>query len=151
MKQHFIPRMSPLAGFALLSILFLQSQLAQAHGIAGNRFFPGTLTFDDPAVADEFSLTTGTTQHPFNESNVKDHTTTIAFARLLTPEISIGFDSGIVRRDWGSVQRTGVTGTNLTLKYSAYRDKLNETLVATSITYGIIGSGEKSVGANNPP
>ena len=26
---------------------------ADAHGIAGNRFFPGTLSFDDPAVADE--------------------------------------------------------------------------------------------------
>ena len=26
---------------------------AHAHGIAGNRFFPGTLSFDDPAVADE--------------------------------------------------------------------------------------------------
>jgi hypothetical protein len=25
---------------------------AEAHGIAGNRHFPGTLTFDDPAVAD---------------------------------------------------------------------------------------------------
>jgi len=25
---------------------------AAAHGIAGNRFFVGTLTFDDPAVAD---------------------------------------------------------------------------------------------------
>jgi hypothetical protein len=23
---------------------------AHAHGIAGNRFFPGTLSFDDPAV-----------------------------------------------------------------------------------------------------
>jgi hypothetical protein len=29
---------------------------AHAHGIAGNRFFPGTLTFDDPAVADEAIL-----------------------------------------------------------------------------------------------
>ena len=26
---------------------------ADAHGIAGNRFFVGTLTFDDPSVADE--------------------------------------------------------------------------------------------------
>jgi hypothetical protein len=24
-----------------------------AHGIAGNRFFVGTLTFDDPSLADE--------------------------------------------------------------------------------------------------
>jgi hypothetical protein len=29
---------------------------ALAHDIAGNRFFPGTLTFDDPAVADEAIL-----------------------------------------------------------------------------------------------
>jgi hypothetical protein len=29
---------------------------AHAHGIAGNRFFPGTLAFDDPAVADESIL-----------------------------------------------------------------------------------------------
>jgi hypothetical protein len=30
---------------------------ADAHGIAGNRLFPGTLSFDDPAVADKFALT----------------------------------------------------------------------------------------------
>jgi hypothetical protein len=35
-------------------IVFAVSECAQAHGIAGNRFFPGTMTFDDPAVADEF-------------------------------------------------------------------------------------------------
>jgi hypothetical protein len=35
---------------------------ADAHGIAGNRFFPGTLTFDDPAVADEAILSTQ--KHP---------------------------------------------------------------------------------------
>jgi hypothetical protein len=28
-------------------------QTAHVHGIAGNRHFPGTLTFDDPAVPDE--------------------------------------------------------------------------------------------------
>jgi hypothetical protein len=32
---------------------------ADAHGIAGNRFFPGTLSFDDPAVADEAILPNG--------------------------------------------------------------------------------------------
>jgi hypothetical protein len=33
--------------------LLLSVQAAGAHGIAGNRFFVGTLTFDDPSVADE--------------------------------------------------------------------------------------------------
>jgi hypothetical protein len=31
---------------------------ADAHGIAGKRVFPTTLTIDDPAVADEASLPT---------------------------------------------------------------------------------------------
>jgi hypothetical protein len=38
--------------FALLS----SAQSVEAHGIAGNRFFVGTLTFDDPSVADEAIL-----------------------------------------------------------------------------------------------
>ena len=33
--------------------LFASAHSANAHGIAGNRFFVGTLTFDDPSVADE--------------------------------------------------------------------------------------------------
>ena len=33
--------------------LFASAHSADAHGIAGNRFFVGTLTFDDPSVADE--------------------------------------------------------------------------------------------------
>ena len=37
---------------------------AQAHGIAGNRFFPGTITFDDPAVADEFLLAPSSRKNP---------------------------------------------------------------------------------------
>lgn len=33
--------------------LVMSANSAAAHGIAGNRFFVGTLTMDDPAVADE--------------------------------------------------------------------------------------------------
>jgi hypothetical protein len=37
---------------------------AQAHGIVGNRVFPGTLTFEDPAVMDELVLPAMTLKHP---------------------------------------------------------------------------------------
>jgi hypothetical protein len=39
-------------GFALVAVLSTV-QSADAHGIAGNRYFDGTMTIDDPAVADE--------------------------------------------------------------------------------------------------
>src|SRR5262245_6776722 len=47
---------------------------AHAHGIAGNRFFPGTLSFDDPAVADESILPLfSSSKHPDEGGNVVDN------------------------------------------------------------------------------
>ena len=36
--------------------LWNKGRKAEAHAIAGNRLFPGTLTFDNPAVTDELDL-----------------------------------------------------------------------------------------------
>ena len=47
---------------------------AHAHGIAGNRFFPGTLSFDDPAVADEAILPNfASFKRPTGGGNVVDN------------------------------------------------------------------------------
>ena len=45
------------AALVLLSAGLLP-QNANAHGFAGDRFFPATIVVDDPAVADELSLPT---------------------------------------------------------------------------------------------
>src|SRR5499433_963163 len=42
--------------FLIVATMPAAPRFADAHGIAGNRFFPGTLSFDDPAVADESIL-----------------------------------------------------------------------------------------------
>jgi hypothetical protein len=36
-----------------LFVAVLWTEFAEAHGLGGNRYFVGTMTFDDPAVADE--------------------------------------------------------------------------------------------------
>lgn len=42
---------------AILAVALLPSRAkVYAHGIADNRYFPGTLTFDHPAVADELFM-----------------------------------------------------------------------------------------------
>jgi hypothetical protein len=47
---------------------------AEAHGISGNRYFPGTLTFDDPAVADELILPNfSSLAHANGNGNVVDN------------------------------------------------------------------------------
>ena len=84
---------------------------AHAHGIAGNRFFPGTLTFDDPAVADEAIVPLFSTfKHPaeIGDGNVVDNAFNWALFRLLTPKLGIGVDSGWVHRNWGVGRRSGI-------------------------------------------
>src|SRR5438067_2174947 len=46
------------AAVATALVLGVWPALAAAHGLAGKRFFPSTLTIDDPFVSDELSLPT---------------------------------------------------------------------------------------------
>jgi len=50
--------------------------------------------FDDPAVADEFALTTGILQQPVDGLMATNNGATSSFARLLTPTWSIAMDTG---------------------------------------------------------
>ncbi|HEX9126937.1 MAG TPA: hypothetical protein VF948_11075, partial [Methylomirabilota bacterium] len=47
-----------LAAVAAVLVVGVWPTLAAAHGLAGKRFFPSTLTIDDPFVSDELSLPT---------------------------------------------------------------------------------------------
>jgi hypothetical protein len=124
---------------------------AHAHGIAGNRYFPGTLTFDDPAVADEAIVPNfSSAKHPGEGGDVVDNRFNWAFFRLLTPTLGVGADSGWVHRNWGTAQRSGFDVTNLTIKGEVYRNNLHEILVAGGLSWGIAHSGAQGVGANTP-
>jgi len=69
---------------------------AEAHGISGNRFFPGKMAFDDPAVADELLFELSQQQRPGDDGDpVRDTSLAWSFMRLLTPDIGIGFDNTI--------------------------------------------------------
>jgi hypothetical protein len=124
---------------------------AQAHGIAGNRFFPGTLTFEDPAVADEAIVPNfSTSKHPGDGGDVVDDRYSWSFFRLLTKTVGVGVDSGWVHRDWGVASRSGFDTTNLTIKGEVYRNDLHETLVAAALSWALGIQGPKGVGANTP-
>jgi hypothetical protein len=124
---------------------------ADAHGIAGNRFFPGTLAFDDPAVADESRLPMFTSsKHPDDGGDVVDNRVSWSFFRLLTPTLGVGIDSGWVQRNWGSSQRSGFDTTSLSVKGELFRNDLHEMLVSAALAWDIGHSGAQGVGANGP-
>jgi hypothetical protein len=124
---------------------------AYAHGIAGNRFFPGTLAFDDPAVADESVLPLLTSsKHPGEGGDVVDTRLSWSFFRLLTPKLGVGIDSGWIHRNWGGSRRSGFDVTNIGIKGEVYRNDLHETLISAGLAWGIGHSGAQGIGANAP-
>src|SRR5262249_12391568 len=145
---HNVP---PALRLIVLVVLLAASHSAKAHGIAGNRLFPGTLSFDDRAVADEFAMSLSSLKHPAPDgSNVVEDTISGLFMRLLTPTIGFGIDSGWIHRNWGPFQRSGFDTTHLTLKGLLYKNEPHEILVSAAFSWGIGGSGAQGVGAAGP-
>ena len=140
-------RLSP-----LLAVLAM-STAAQAHGIAGNRYFPGTLTFDDPAVADELILPNlSESRRPVGiDDPVYDTTVAASFARLLTPDLALGVDSSWSQ--WsrkGLPRQRGVGMTTVSLKGRVYENDPHEELLSFSLGWGIPKSGSQTVRAGGP-
>ena len=125
---------------------------AKAHGIAGNRYFPGTLTFDDPAVADELQFTSFNLRHPGDDnSKVADTAVPAVFLRLLTPDLAIGADTAAVFRNrQGLPQQSGLSTTSLIVKGLLYENDRHEFLISAGMTWGIGESGSKAVGGGRP-
>ncbi len=123
--------------------------MAAAHGIAGNRLFPGTLSFDDPAVADEFALTPSwVSRRAADGSAVTDDSVNWQFSRLLVPNLAVIIDSGFIHRDWPQLQRNGLDTTTVSLKGLMYRSDPHEVLLSAAVSWAIGGSGARAVGAN---
>ena len=77
--------------YAVMALsLFSSAHSADAHGIAGNRFFVGTLTFDDPSIADEAIVPNfSTLNHPVEGGSAVDNRFDWSFTRLLTPVLQM--------------------------------------------------------------
>src|SRR5262245_30299504 len=81
--------LAPLIGCTGLAI----ASQVMAHGFAGKRFFPATLTVDDPFVADELSLPTVSYQK-FRASGDVPATRETDFSMDLSKRITENFGMG---------------------------------------------------------
>src|SRR5262249_48490356 len=131
--------------------MVLISAAAQAHGIVGNRVFPSTLAFDDPAVMDELIWpAVSRLKHPREGTDVTDDRIGWSFTRLLTSTLAFGVESGWIHRNWESSQRSGFDTTALELKGLLYKNEPHEVMISAGFAWGIGGSGAQGVGASNP-
>ena len=122
---------------------------AEAHGIAGNRLFLGTLTFDDPAVNDEFSSAFSDLRRSAPEGTAVDKALSVGLSRLLTPRLAFATGSTWIDRNTQATSNTrGFDTTSLALKGLLYENDPHETLLSAAFGWGLPGVGSRPLGAH---
>ena len=120
---------------------------AGAHGFAGARFFPATLTTDDPFVADEASLPSLQTFHTPDDGGTREFDVSFDIARRLTTflDIELAVDEVNLFPHNGH-NHTGFSNLELGSKFQFYVNEKHETILSLGIDVDVGGTGSRQVG-----
>ncbi len=138
-------RLLSLLGIAVL--IGLHAGPAWAHGIVGQRFFPATLTIDDPFVADELSLPS--VLH-IKGSDAKQTTLGAELSKTITPNLGLSIGAAynfIDPNDPEEGSSSGFDNPDISLKYSFFKSEAHETVLSLGFAVELGGVGQKSGGA----
>ena len=124
---------------------------ARAHEIVGNRFFPATLTIDDPGVNDELAIPTISMFKTGDDPSVKQRDISAEFAKRITEDFAVSFQPTYTKLYTpGGPNMMGASGfQNLetTFKYRVYKNPEHEFVLSAGLSIEWGGSGAQGVGA----
>lgn len=144
-----VPFGMAVGGILAVTLLLLTIGRAEAHGIAGNRFFVGTMTFDDPAVNDELSSIFSALKRTAPGGTAVERQLTTETSRLLTPNLAIGAETSWIDRGGHNPSgASGVDGLRLNLKGLVFRDDPREMLLSAGLEWGLPGVGRRQLEAH---
>ena len=152
--KSFAVAASPVpAALFILCTGSVMSGAAAGHGLVGKRFFPATLTTEDPFVADELSLPT-VSGRKMPASGDEPAATETAFSADITKRVTenfgIGFGASYVKvKPSGEAAGRGFDNLELGIKYQFYRNDERESIASVGVDWDIGGSGSKRVGAES--
>lgn len=119
--------------------LLLIPAAAEAHGVLGDRFFPATITSDDPFAADELALPTFTS---FNHE--RDYEMDYSKSIFRGVAIEMGFGYADAHPPGGPAQ-TGWENFHIQPSMEFYRDPESQFILTGGLEWEIGGSGSRAV------
>jgi hypothetical protein len=136
-------------GMAIVALLVGSPQLACAHGFAGARFFPATISTDDPFVADELSLPTFSTIRTPDDGGTRETEISADIAKRITPDFGIEIGEGFASLNPSEGQTaTGFGNLELGAKYQFLKSDAHEAIVSVGLEVEVGGTGSHIVGAD---
>jgi hypothetical protein len=129
---------------------FGATSYAFGHGFAGARFFPATLSTDDPFVSDELSLPTVSTIRTPDDGGTRETDISVDIAKRITPQfaIEIGETLTVLNPDEGRAAN-GFSNLELGGKYQFLRNDEHEAIVSVGLGVEIGGTGSSSIGTDS--
>ena len=111
---------------------------AVAHGVIGQRFFPATITTDDPFAADELALPTIMS---FDQETDID----FDYSKTIFPGFALEVGFGHVRaREDGKTQK-GFDNLEIAPSLEVYRSPEHEFILTTGLEWEVAGTGTKGI------
>jgi hypothetical protein len=121
-----------------------------AHEIVGNRFFPATLSIDDPGVNDELSLPTVDSFKTGDVPPVRQRDISAEFSKRITEDFAISF--GTTYTFLGPIDPTaaganGFQNLETLFKYRVFKNPEHEFVMSVGLSVEWGGTGSSTVGA----
>ena len=123
---------------------------AFGHGFAGARFFPATLSTDDPFVADELSLPTVSTIRTPDDGGTRQTDISVDIAKRITPQFAIEIGETLTALNPHEGRAVnGFGNLELSGKYQFLKNDAHEAIVSLGLGVEIGGTGSSSIGADS--
>ena len=145
--------------FCALTILIAPA-IASAHGFEGDRFFPPTISTDDPFATDEFNLTFSSFNNPADEDGPKMREIDVSseFDKEIFPKFALGISGTYINleptkhTDAGSdplPSQNGFDNISLSAKYQLWEIPAHEFILSLGGEIDLGGTGSKSLGVES--
>src|SRR5437763_10900673 len=131
----------------LLAMALALADRASGHGFAGARFFPATLSTDDPFVNDELSLPTVST---IETAEGRDTAIAVEIAKRITPNVGIEFSEEFVDLNpKHEHEASGFGNLEIGAKYQLFTSAEHEAILSVGAEVEIGGTGQQRVEADS--
>jgi hypothetical protein len=131
----------------LMVFTSLPFSYASAHCFVGPRFFPATLTIDDPCVADEMSLPTVDWFKTGDIPSASQTDVSVEFDKRITQDLGFGIsDVWTQIRTPGGPVAVGFGNLETTLQYQLLKNAASETAMMLGLIVDWGGTGNSSAG-----
>jgi hypothetical protein len=124
---------------------FTLAERASGHGFAGARFFPATLSIDDPFVNDELSLPTVSA---IETPDGRETEVSVEIAKRITPNLGIEVGESFLKLNpQNEPESSGFGNLELGAKYQFFTSEKHEAILSLGAGVEIGGTGQKRAGA----